>query len=53
MDKMCLTVHGSFGGSCVINEEVVYNGCVIIDMDKTIKGIEKIKRVEGPTNIII
>lgn len=53
MDKMCLTVHGSFGGSCVINEEVVYNGCVIVDMDKTIKGIEKIKRVEGLTNIII
>ena len=40
MDKMCLTVHGSFGGS-VINEEVVYNGCVIVDMDKTIKSIER------------
>ena len=29
------------GGSFVINEEVVYNGCVIVDMDKTIKGIER------------
>ena len=41
------------GGSFVINEEVVYNGCVIVDMDKTIKGIEKIRKVEGLTNIII
>ena len=41
------------GGSFVINEVVVYNGCVIVDMDKTIKGIEKIRRVEGLTNIII